>query len=378
LEIKKINIFATKFNQMKKILLLFLVCFLNNQEIFSQTIEQEVEKDTSTYVVLRNNGIELIGKILSDDGREVLIETKTLGKIYIPKSEIKSITLLDFKRVLVSGEYREKGAFTTRYQFSTNAFPIDKGENYAMINLYGPEVHFAVSDRLSVGVMATWIASPIALALKYTIPTSNEKLNFGFGTLLGSSGYIYQAKGFGGLHWAMMSYGDRLNNITISVGYSYLRTGQEYCFPEPGVYPFYYDEWTSQYYPSYVYENVCSRKYSPRFKAPIIGIAGIKSVGKKASFIFDGILLIGNTSRYGANSLIDYENQITVVSDIDIVYTQPSLNFVLMPGMRFQKTDKRAFQIALAGVIGSTKYQGNNFKSNYSFPLPMASWFFKF
>jgi hypothetical protein len=362
---------------MKKILLLLFVCFLNNQKTFSQTIEQQAEKDTNTFVIIRNNGIELIGKILSDDGREVLIETKTLGKIYIPKSDIKSITLLDYRRILVSGEYREKGVFTTRYQFSTNAFPIDKGENYAMINLYGPEVHFAVSNRFSIGVMASWIASPIALALKYTIPTSNEKLNFGFGTLLGSSGYIRQARGLGGLHWAMMSYGDRLNNITISVGYSYLRTGRQPYFAEPGVYPFYYDEWSSQSYPQ-VWSMPQSSKYSPRFKAPIIGIAGIKSVGKKASFVFDGMLLIGKMNKYGTTVFHDYQEQVSIVSDIGIVYTQPSLNLVLMPGMRFQKSENKAFQIALAGVIGSTKNQGSSNTSNYSFPVPMASWFFKF
>jgi hypothetical protein len=39
-----------------------------------------------------------------------------------------------------------------------------------------------------------------------------------------------------------------------------------------------------------------------------------------------------------------------------------------MPGIRFQKTDEKAFQISLAGVITPEN----------SFPLPMASWFFKF
>ena len=86
-------------------------------------------------------------------------------------------------------------------------------------------MHFSVSKNFSVGVMATWIASPIVLALKYTIPTRNEKLNFGFGTLLGSAGYLNQGKGYGGLHWGMLTYGDRKNNVTFSLGYSYLNTG---------------------------------------------------------------------------------------------------------------------------------------------------------
>ena len=46
-----------------------------------------------------------------------------------------------------------------------------------MINLYGPEVHFAVHKDFSVGVMSTWIGSPLALALKYTRGTANPKIN---------------------------------------------------------------------------------------------------------------------------------------------------------------------------------------------------------
>ena len=49
--------------------------------------------DTNTYVIKKNNGVEYIGKILSDDGREVLILTESMGKIYIPKADI---TLLGF------------------------------------------------------------------------------------------------------------------------------------------------------------------------------------------------------------------------------------------------------------------------------------------
>ena len=43
-----------------------------------------------------------------------------------------------------------------------------------------------------------------------------------------------------------------------------------------------------------------------------------------------------------------------------------------MPGMRFQKNDNRAFQIAVAGV--TARQDGYT----YTFPLPLVSWFFKF
>jgi hypothetical protein len=366
---------------MKKLLFLLIVVLVSawQHSLNAQTSVQ----DTNTYVVLRNNNVEYIGKILSDDGREVLLETKELGKIYIPKTDIKSIKLLDISKVTKLGDYRELGPFTTRYQFTTNAFPIEKGENYTTINLYGPEVHFALSNRFSVGVISTWIASPMILALKYTIPTANEKLNFGFGTLLGTSGYLNQGRGFGGLHWAMVTYGDRMNNITFSAGLSYLRTGLQnnQVLKKPGIYPA---------VPSYWDPNVMEFDYNipndkragqPRVFAPAFGLAGIASVGKRASFVVDAMLLLGRLSEENYTQQINYVYNTTTSqplhtdvknSVLESTSLTKSVNLVFMPGMRFQKSEKEAFQVSLAGVIGSS--EGNS----YSFPIPMLTWFFKF
>ena len=327
---------------------------------------QVSQTDTNTYVIKKSNGTEYIGKIISDDGREVLIATKELGNIYIPKADITSIKVVNVEKEMVNNEYRGKGVFTTRYQFSTNAFPIEKDENYALINLYGPEVHFAINKRISIGLMATWIASPLVLAVKYTIPTSNEKINFGFGTLLGTSGYLNQAKGFGGLHWGMVTFGDRAKNVTLSLGYSYFKPGlSRYdTFYQPGTY-------VNQSY----YSNIIEKVNSPLVLAPVLGIASIAPVGKKASFILDAMFILGKTSGEQEQDITNYyndQNQVTysVVSELRSV-TSPRINFVFMPGMRFQKSETKAFQVSLAGIIGYDY-------DLYSFPVPMCSWFYKF
>ena len=348
--------------------------------------------DTNTYVILKNDSNEYIGKILSDDGREVLINTDKLGKIFIPKSDIKSILLINRQKDLINDEYRERGVFTTRYQFSTNSFPIEKGENYAMVNFYGPEVHFAVTNRFSIGVMASWIASPLVLAMKYTIPTQNEKLNFGFGTLMGTSGYLNQGKSFGGLHWAMMTYGDRKNNITFSMGYSYIKLGMTdnfQVFQEPGIYDANFDAWGNPTFnyniPTYTITSLKSNITT----APIFGVAGITSVGKKTSFICDAMLLFGKTNSVDyyqpyPNYVYDAQNQpdYTEVYGVQkIEATNRSVNLILMPGMRFQKSETKAFQVSLAGIIGKrqfTDFNGLSAVSSYSFPIPMCSWFYKF
>ena len=127
-------------------------------------ISQEIDSTDSKKLVLitKNNGGEFIGEIISDDGREILLMTTTIGKIYINKSDISGITLVDEKSTnKVGGEFRAEGPFTTRYFFTNNSLPLKKNEHYAMIQLYGPEVHISVSDKLSLGIMASWIASPI-------------------------------------------------------------------------------------------------------------------------------------------------------------------------------------------------------------------------
>ena len=50
----------------------------------------------------------------------------------------------------------------------TMHYPL-KNENYGLIHVYGPEVHLSVANKTSIGVMASWIASPIALAFKQQI-----------------------------------------------------------------------------------------------------------------------------------------------------------------------------------------------------------------
>jgi hypothetical protein len=362
-------------------LLPILFCLLGSFQLHAQVPNTSApSSDTTKYIVVKHDGNEYVGQILSDDGREVLIVTKSLGKIYIPKSDIKSMRPLDYAEDVAKGEVSTAGVFTTRYQFTTNCFPIKKGENYAMLNLYGPEVHFAVHKDFSVGVMATWIGSPIALALKYTRGTANPKINYGVGTLLGTSGYFNQGKGYGGLHWGMITYGDRRNNATLSVGYGYFNPGMSntdfgQTIYTPGVYTA----------PNGIYPNIPIDGYyysssQSNYKAPIIGLAGQAKVGKKASFIYDCMYIMASnsyksttgdqqiTSQYDVNGMLsqvqvaDFKENITAGTSRQNV-------LVIMPGMRFQQSESKAFQISLAGVI---------VPQEISFPLPMASWFYRF
>jgi hypothetical protein len=261
---------------------------------------ESAQKDTTLRLIEKHDGTRYIAKILSDDGRELLLETEALGKLYLPKSEVKRISIIEDVGELKDGEFMEDSPFTTRYAFTNNALPIEKGNDYAMLNLFGPEIHFAVSNRLNLGVMTTWIGSPLAIVGKFTIPTLNDKINFSLSTIFGTIGYLNNFRNFGGLHWGTLTIGDRRNNASFSGGVGY---------------------------------------YDGEVR-PIISFAGIFKVSGKSSFFYDSM----------------------------IAFNQSSATFYLMPGMRFQTSEKKAFQFALAGVSIDGDW----------IPLPLVSWFRKF
>lgn len=357
---------------------LFLIVVLTISS-FNQSFAQEV-KDTTKIkkvIITTLDGKERVGVILEDDGREIILLTENIGKIYIRKDAISSIKPFSGETVkLIDGDYRTAGPFTTRYYFTTNSLPIKKSEDYAMIHLYGPEVHFSLTDRFSLGIMSTWIASPFVLAAKYTIPTKNEKLNFGLGTLAGTSGYLNTFRGYGALHWGMITLGDRMNNITFSAGYAYVQSGFQDDQQISGIYSFTHDSFGYSYYP-----EIPTKKISnPMFKAPVISIAGIAKVGKKASFFFDSMVFFysGDQDKTKTqeqiiyNPITGYGEQVIITEVPDTESRSSSVAVILMPGMRFQSKENTAFQFALAGF---TQVRD---KKVDAFPFPMCSWFFKF
>lgn len=371
---------------MKALLLFASILFMS---LPNMAIAQEQVKDSSSsqlYSIKKNDNTEYIGKILKDDGREVLIETETLGKIYIPKSDIKSMIKIQDKSKIVAGEYVVAGPFTTRYCFTTNALPIKKGENYTKISVYGPEVHFALTNNFSLGFMSTWIGSPLMLAAKYSFKTKNEKVNYSVGTLMGSSGYLFGFRGFLGLHFANITYGSRQNNITFAGGYTYLKTGRMIEIYEEGTYI------TN----NYSYQSHSRTGLAPITQGPIVSVAGIFKVGAKASLIFDsmfGYFAQETTSTKTSEKEISPAIEAVYVYDANNVWVQlspyvpavieytttntkkklMSAAIMIMPGMRFQSSDRTAVQVSLAGV-SIIPESGRSI----SFPVPMLSGFYKF
>ncbi len=326
--------------------------------------------DSTLRLIVKNDGTKYIAKILSDDARELLIDTETIGKIYILKSEVKRITLIKNTDAIRNGELLEESPFSTRYAFTNNALPIKKGNHYTMANWYGPEVHFAVTDKLSLGAMTTWLGSPFILVGKYSISTSNPKVNFSLGSMLGSSGWLGSFQGFGGLHWATFTYGDRKKNISFSAGYGYFSRNSR-SGPVPGVYVGDSSFNTLTNETNYSVPEIPYEKDEMRsFRLPIFSIGGIYQITSKTSLFFDSMFGYVSPSIF-YNSPTNQSGGITSPIIIEVLPRSKTNVLYFMPGLRFQSKEQMAFQFALAGVSAWSRSE------SVTFPLPMISWFFK-
>jgi hypothetical protein len=306
------------------------------------------QKDSTLKVIQLTNGNEYIGTIISDDGREMLFESTTVGKIYIKKTDVKSISNYnedDF--VVINNEKVKSNPFSTRYSFTTNALPIKKKNNYYMINLWGPEFHVAVADNFNVGIMTTWIGSPLALAAKYSFQTKNPKVNFSIGEIIGNGGYV-NPSAFISLSFGNVTFGDRDKNLTLGVGYGYFDFNKSAEEEIPGTY--------------ISTDGIPTRGASGAKKGVLGSVAASIRINEKNSFVFDS--MFGLLKTNGTNSTDQY-NPAGILTTV----VTPSVNsksfLILMPALRTSQGEGRSVQFTLAGIRINDTYK----------PIPFVTWF---
>lgn len=292
-----------KLNSLKKTFL-SLLCLLVLTAAHAQTDTSKVK----TYVITTNDGGEFIGEIISQDAKEVLIQTKDKGQVSIPKYQVKEIREIKDGDINTGGVYIPDEVFSTRYFITTNGLPIKKGESYILWNLWGPDFQFGVADNLSVGVMTSWLAYPLVATAKYSIPV-NDKVNIGVGLLAGTSTWGSGSFFFGfALPFGSVTFGDRKSNLTFSGGYG-----------------------------AVAFEGESSGR-------PLVSVSGMSKVGKKVSLVFDSFILPPNSGNGSGGGL-------------------------LIPGIRLQTAEDKAFQFGFAGIFADGEA--------LPVPIPFVQWFKK-
>ena len=112
----------------------------------------------------------------------------------------------------------------------------------------------------------------------------------------------------------------------------------------------------------------------------MLSIGCIARIGSKASFVFDSMVGFFE-HEYGESTVTtirepnypskppydpgEYRHDITMRKSHSTIY-------FLMPGMRFQREERKAFQFCLAGLVV------NDSGELVSIPFPMCTWFYRF
>ena len=222
-----------------------------------------------------------------------MIETKNIGQVSIPKHEIKEIREITAAEIDGKGEYKPNETFATRYFLSTNGLPIEKGDNYILWNLYGPDIQFSVSDHLGLGIMTSWAGIPIIGTAKYSI-NLGQKTNMAVGTLLGTGSWANPNFGIA-VPFTAFTFGDRKANINFSGGYGAV--------------------WTNSHSEGRV----------------LFSVAGMTNIGKKVSLVFDSFIIPATSNSH-------------------------SFSF-FSPGFRIQTSKGKFFQFGFAAIYENSEIQ---------------------
>lgn len=254
--------------------------------VFSQgTID--FESYAGKYVIIKTkDGQEYAGRVLELDKQNIGISMEGTGMVYLVLADIQEITE-DNK--LGSGRNSKDEVYATRYIFTPSYLRLEKGDNYGRIALWGGEMEYAISKSMTVGMMMTWLGSPVGLNSKIAFPVS-ENVHLGLGVLLGWGGVLFPS-GLVALPFGGITIGDTKANFTLSGGYG-----------------------TSSFLNSL---NVTESGRQPAF-----GISGMKKLPDGATLILESVW-------------------------IPFIPGTNNLTFTLTPAIRFHRKNTRSLQLGL-------------------------------
>jgi hypothetical protein len=183
-------------------------------------VAQESLRPGSWVTVEKVDGGRYVGVLLSSDEREVLLDSTSVGSVIVPRGLVRSITYAAIGRAAQQEVSAGELPFSSRYFITTNGFPIGDDGAYILFTTFGPDFQFAPTENLSVGILTTYIGSPILASIKATAHVS-DKVNVAAGALVGWSGWIPETIFFA-LPYGSLTYGSRASNVTVSAGYGYV------------------------------------------------------------------------------------------------------------------------------------------------------------
>lgn len=204
--------------------LTFFFCFLSGIFAFAQSNPV----DTNTYVIKKSDGSKFIGKIISQDAREVLIITKDNRQFFIPQHEIKEIKLIDSEKLKSNEEYLGNFKFPnphdTRYFFGPTGIPIKHKKGYYQnVLLTTNFINYGITKNISIGGGFEFISTILRKPIWFLTPKIgydlSDNAHLAGGVLIAG----FAAEGSATLGYGVFTLGNTETNLSLGIGYGFMQ-----------------------------------------------------------------------------------------------------------------------------------------------------------
>ena len=194
----------------------------------SEVVLPSASDTTQLWHIQIIDGNDYFGPIISQNSDKVVIRTKSLGEIGIPKYQIKVFKPVK-KEQIVNGDYWYNSPHNTRHFWSPNGYGLRRGEGYyqntwVLLN----QVTYGFTDNFSIGVgmIPTFLFGasgfPFWVTPKFSLPLQKDLVNLGVGVMyINAVGLGLENEGGAGVTYGVLTLGPRDRNMTLGLGYGF-------------------------------------------------------------------------------------------------------------------------------------------------------------
>jgi hypothetical protein len=288
-----------------------IILVLDIRDVYAQ----QESVDTQTYVLLLNDGGEIMGKILSQDEWAYRVETVQQGIMLVPRYAVKE-KIIAGKRDITETAYFTPNPHPTRYFYSPTAIPLKKGEGYIQtIYFVSAQIQYGFTDHFSAGIATTALGAPILVSMKYGGRVT-ETVSLAAGIQAGHMSWAYPSFVLG-VGFGTATFGTDENNLSVSGGYGALKYRDESYFLDNPNPPF----------NSYTVDTTFLKS------APMFSLSGNVRISKKASLFGEFWFIPTESTFFGGPGMRFYPGRKICWDFIMSTVIAPGSDFFVIPGI---------------------------------------------
>ena len=207
----------------QSILPVMLIFLLGSVAFSQEVVRQEPGKLAEIKLY---DGSTIVGEIVSEDSRIIVVKSATLGELTIKKSDIRELTEIEPSQIK-EGRYWYKNPNSTRYLFGPTGRNLKKGEGYYQNVLITTNLaHYGITDWFSIGGgfegISTFAGEPIFFITPKFGFEITEKFSVGAGYVYANAAtLIDDGGGFAGVGfgYGTTTYGTDDHHATFGLGW---------------------------------------------------------------------------------------------------------------------------------------------------------------